>query len=51
MIKGIIVATIAYLAMAVVCAWIFVQCYKDSKDDFKLAFHDLKAYFKKKKAD
>lgn len=51
MIKGIIVATIAYLAMATVCALIFVQCWKDSKDDFKLAFHDLKAYFKKKKAD
>lgn len=51
MIKGIIVATIAYLAIAGVCAWIFAQCWKDSKDDFKLAFRDLKACFKKKKAD
>lgn len=27
------------------------QCYIDSRDDFKMVFDDVKAMFKKKKAD
>ena len=47
----ILLAALAYIGIIIVGVLIARQCWKDSKDDFKMVFDDVKAMFKKKKAD
>lgn len=47
----ITLTVVAYVFMGAVIVGIGLACWKDSKDDFKMAFSSLKDHFKKKKAD
>ena len=48
---SVIYAIIAYILMGGVCAWVFYQCWKDSKSDFRMIWRELRYIIKKKRAD
>lgn len=47
----ILLTVIAYIFMGGVIIWIGRACWKDSKDDFRMIFHDVRNMLTKKKAD
>lgn len=47
----ITLTVVAYVFMGAVIVGIGRACWKDSKDDFRMIFHDVRNRFSKKKAD
>lgn len=47
----ILLTVIAYIFMGGVIILIGRTCWKDSKEDFRMVFRDVRNMFKKKKAD
>lgn len=49
MVERVILTVIAYGIMISVSGWIAVQCWKDSRNDFRMLWRDVKCAMKKKK--